>query len=83
MTTRELTELVPADGVGRVFAAVAAVLAEAGRVEVDGFGSFELVRRRPRAARNPRTGERIDVPARTVVRFKPARELRDRSAARE
>ena len=66
--------------VRRVFDAVAAALVAGGRVEVDGFGVFELHRRKSTHARNPRTGERIAVPAKTVVRFKPARELKARAA---
>jgi nucleoid DNA-binding protein len=66
--------------VRRVFDAVADALVAGGRVEVDGFGVFELYRRKPTRARNPRTGERIAVPAKTVVRFKPARVLRARAA---
>lgn len=64
----------------RVFDAVTAELVASGRVEVDGFGVFELYRRKPTRARNPRTGEAITVPAKTVVRFKPARALKDRAA---
>lgn len=64
----------------RVFDAVAAALVASGRVEVDGFGVFELYRRKPTRARNPRTGEPIAMPAKTVVRFKPARALKARAA---
>jgi len=66
--------------VRRVFDAVAAALVASGRVEVDGFGVFELHRRKTTQARNPRTGERIAAPAKTVVRFKPARALKSRAA---
>ena len=45
------------------------------------FGVFELVTRKARRARNPRTGERIDVLAKTVVRFKPAWALQERAEA--
>ncbi|MBN9523719.1 HU family DNA-binding protein [bacterium] len=65
----------------RVFDAVVAALVTSGRVEVDGFGVFELHRRKPKRARNPRTGEVIMVPAKTVVRFKPAGALKARAAA--
>jgi nucleoid DNA-binding protein len=82
MTTAELTAALPAGAAAQVFEAVAEVLLKHGRVEIDGFGEFELVRRKPRLARNPRTGERIDVPARTGVRFKPARALKNLAAAR-
>lgn len=70
----------PDDPTPVVFESVAERLMQEGRVEVHRFGTFELVRRKPRRARNPRTGARIDVPARTVVRFTPARALKDRAA---
>lgn len=73
MTLREL----PATVVSQVFGAVIAELMEAGRVRIDGFGDFELFRQAPREARNPRTGDRITVPTRTVVRFKPAAALQE------
>ena len=83
MTTPELSETVNPDAVREVFEAVAGVLVKRGRVEVAGFGAFELRRRKPSRARNPRTGERIDVPAKTVVRFAPAAALKSRAAAVE
>jgi integration host factor subunit beta len=80
MTTHELTAALPAGAVAQVFEAVVDILLKHGRVEIDEFGEFELVRRKPRLARNPRTGERIDVPAKTAVRFAPARALKNRAA---
>jgi integration host factor subunit beta len=67
--------------VQRAFDAVTAALLATGRVEVDGFGVFELYRRKPTRARNPRTGEAIPLPAKTVVRFRPARALKARASA--
>jgi integration host factor subunit beta len=52
-------------------------LARGNRLEFREFGVFELKRRAPRRARNPRTGERVDVPSKTVVYFKPGRALRE------
>lgn len=46
-----------------------------GRIELRNFGVFEVKNRKPRRARNPRTGEAVDVPARLVVTFKPGREM--------
>jgi nucleoid DNA-binding protein len=80
MTTAELTAALPAGAVAQVFEAVVEVLLKHGRVEIDGFGAFELVRRKPRRARNPRTGDRVEVPAKTAVRFAPARALKARAA---
>ena len=56
-------------------------LAHGKRLEFRDFGVFEVVTRRPRVARNPRTGEAIHVPAKTVVHFKQGRIMRTRVAA--
>jgi nucleoid DNA-binding protein len=80
MTTQELTAALPAGAVAQVFEAVVDILLKHGRVEIDGFGVFELVRRKPLRARNPRTNERVDVPAKTGVRFLPARALKGLAA---
>lgn len=53
-------------------------LADGGRVEVRGFGSFALHTRKPRAARNPKTGESITLPSKRVPHFKPGNVLRVR-----
>jgi integration host factor subunit beta len=47
------------------------------KVELRGFGSFRSRRRRPRQGRNPRTGARVQVPAKVVPYFKPGRQLRE------
>jgi integration host factor subunit beta len=49
------------------------------RIEVRGFGSFDLNYRRPRIARNPKSGVSIKVPAKYVPHFKPGKELRERA----
>jgi integration host factor subunit beta len=53
-------------------------LAEGGRVEIRGFGSFALNYRPPRIGRNPKSGERVHVPAKHVPHFKAGKELRVR-----
>jgi integration host factor subunit beta len=53
-------------------------LAHGGRIEIRGFGSFSLHRRRSRVARNPKTGEPVALPDRQVPHFKPGKELRER-----
>jgi integration host factor subunit beta len=53
-------------------------LAKRGRVEVRGFGSFSVHVRPPRRGRNPKTGERVDVPEKAVPHFKAGVELRER-----
>ena len=52
-------------------------LAQNGRVEVRGFGSFSLHHREPRLGRNPKTGKSVDVAAKAVPHFKPGKALRD------
>ena len=53
-------------------------LAEGGRVELRGFGTFSTREREARTGRNPRTGETVDVPAKRVPYFKPGKEMRER-----
>jgi len=45
-------------------------------IEVRGFGTFKIRRRKTRMARNPRTGSPVEVSARPVPVFKPSKELR-------
>ena len=54
------------------------------RIEIRGFGSFKLHHRPPRIARNPKTGEAINLPAKVALHFKPGKEMGDRvNAARD
>lgn len=53
-------------------------LAEGGRVELRGFGTFSTRARDARTGRNPRTGETVEVPAKRVPYFKPGKEMRER-----
>ncbi len=55
---------------------VTAVLKKGDRVRFPGFGTFRVLKRKARIARNPQTGEPVRVPARTVPRFTPAKELK-------
>ncbi len=48
------------------------------RIELRNFGVFEVKQRKARKARNPRTGERVDVPPKNVVTFKPGKEMEER-----
>tara|TARA_B100000795_G_scaffold268314_1_gene255048 strand:+ start:1239 stop:1517 length:279 start_codon:yes stop_codon:yes gene_type:complete len=48
------------------------------RIEIRGFGSFSLNYRPPRIGRNPKTGEKVNVPAKNVPHFKAGKELRIR-----
>jgi integration host factor subunit beta len=47
------------------------------KVELRGFGSFRLRERASRQGRNPKTGEKVDVPAKRVPYFKPGKELKE------
>lgn len=47
------------------------------KVEIRGFGSFRTRLRNSRTGRNPKTGDRVDVPAKRVPYFKPSKDLRD------
>ena len=53
-------------------------MSEGGRVELRGFGAFSVRARPARSGRNPRTGETVEVPAKSVPFFKSGKELRER-----
>jgi integration host factor subunit beta len=53
-------------------------LATEGRIELRGFGVFEVKKRKARKARNPRTGEAVLVPETSTVSFKAGREIQER-----
>ncbi len=64
--------------VGAVFDEITNALAEGNRVELRGFGAFSVRSRPARTGRNPRTGETVEVPAKSVPFFKSGKELRER-----
>jgi integration host factor subunit beta len=57
---------------------MATTLARGGRIEIRGFGSFSLNYRPPRTGRNPKSGDKVQVPAKYVPHFKAGKELRER-----
>jgi integration host factor subunit beta len=61
-----------------IFESITETLANGGRVELRGFGAFSVRHRDPRRGRNPKTGETLDVEAKSVPFFKAGKELRDR-----
>jgi len=73
-----LTQLRTKEIVQKTFDAIVATLVEQRRIELRNFGVFEVKRRAPRKARNPRTGARVEVPAKFVVTFKPGKEMEQR-----
>ena len=58
--------------------AMSGTLARGGRIEVRGFGSFGINYRPPRQGRNPKNGDKVQVPAKYVPHFKAGKELRER-----
>jgi integration host factor subunit beta len=58
-------------------------LAQGQRIEIRGFGSFGLNHRPPRIGRNPKSGDRVQVPEKFVPHFKAGKELRDRVDVRQ
>ena len=60
-----------------IFGSVIGALQSGDKIEIRGFGSFRIRQRNPRIGRNPKTGERVEVPAKRVPYFKPSKELRD------
>ncbi len=73
-----LTQLKTKEIVQQTFDAIVETLLEEGRIELRNFGVFEVKRRKARKARNPRTGERVDVEPKSVVTFKPGKEMEER-----
>lgn len=57
--------------------AIKGALADGENIEIRGFGTFKVRERKSRVARNPRTGERVEVPSRLVPVFKPSKDLRE------
>mgnify|MGYP001291132346 FL=1 len=58
--------------------AVKQALSDGENIEIRGFGTFKVRKRKTRMARNPRTGEAVEVPSRSVPVFKPSKHLRAR-----
>ncbi len=72
ITKKQATEAVDA-----AFGAVAKALGGGDKVQVPGFGTFQLSHRAARKGRNPQTGEPMDIKASTGVRFKAGKALKD------
>ncbi len=63
--------------VDTVFESIIVALKRGEKIELRGFGSFRLRKREPRKGRNPKTGDKVDVPPKRVPYFKPGKELKD------
>ncbi|GJM80087.1 HU family DNA-binding protein [Paenibacillus timonensis] len=76
----ESTELSKKDAtkaVDAVFDAISAALQNGDKVQLVGFGNFEVRERSARKGRNPQTGEEIEIPASKIPAFKPGKALKD------
>jgi integration host factor subunit beta len=60
-----------------IFDSIIGALQKGGRIEIRGFGSFRTRDRRGRIGRNPKTGAKVDVPAKKIPFFKPSKELKE------
>jgi integration host factor subunit beta len=71
--TRKDSEVI----VEAIFDSVVRALRGGDKIEIRGFGSFRTRQRQPRVGRKPKTGARVDVPAKRIPYFKPSKELKD------
>jgi integration host factor subunit beta len=71
--TKRQTEMI----VNTIFNSIRQSLANGGKIEIRGFGSFKLRNRRMRDGRNPKTGAQVHVPAKRVPFFKAGKELKE------
>ena len=73
-----LTQLATKEIVQWTFESIIETLVKEGRIELRNFGVFEVKQRKPRKARNPRTGDRVDVAAKNVVTFQPGKTMEEK-----
>ncbi len=71
--TRKDSEVV----VEPIFDSIVRSLRAGDKIEIRGFGSFRTRQRKPRIGRNPKTGDRVEVPAKKIPFFKPSKGLKD------
>ena len=71
--TRKDSEVI----VEAIFDSIVRSLRAGDKIEIRGFGSFRTRKRQPRIGRNPKTGAKVDVPAKRIPYFKPSKELKD------
>ncbi len=75
-----LAEVTRKDGeviVETIFDSIVKSLRAGDKIEIRGFGSFRTRQRKARVGRNPKTGARVEVPAKKIPFFKPSKELKD------
>jgi DNA-binding protein HU-beta len=73
----ELTQKDASKAVDALFNTISSTLAEGEKIQLIGFGTFEVRERSARKGRNPQTGEEIDIAASKVPAFKPGKELKE------
>jgi integration host factor subunit beta len=76
----QLAEVTRKDGeviVETIFDSIVKSLRAGDKIEIRGFGSFRTRQRKPRTGRNPKTGAKVEVPAKKIPYFKPSKELKD------
>lgn len=73
-----LTQLKTKEIVQKTFDAIVETLVAERRIELRNFGVFEVKKRAARKARNPRTGQRVDVAEKFVVTFKPGKQMEEK-----
>jgi integration host factor subunit beta len=71
--TKKHAELI----VNTVFESIVTSLKDGDKIELRGFGSFRIRNRGPRIGRNPKTGDRVEVPSKRIPYFKPGKELKE------
>jgi integration host factor subunit beta len=71
--TRKESEVI----VEAIFDSIVRSLKTGDKIEIRGFGSFRTRERQARIGRNPKTGDRVEVPAKRIPYFKPSKELKD------
>lgn len=71
--TRKQTEIV----IETVFESIKEALVKGEKIEIRGFGNFKPKNRRSRKARNPKTGQKVEVPEKRVLHFKVGKALRE------
>ncbi|MFJ7684272.1 HU family DNA-binding protein [Peribacillus butanolivorans] len=76
-TQAELTKGDAKKAVDALFETISNTLAKEGKIQLIGFGTFEVRNRAARIGRNPQTGEEIQIAASKVPAFKPGKELKE------
>ena len=76
-TKSELTKQDSKKAVDALFEAISNTLAKEEKIQLVGFGTFEIRERAERTGRNPQTGEQMTIPASKSPAFKPGKELKE------